>query len=88
MTGGLVKGALVDVPAVMADGLHNVPKLYGEKVEPRAPITDWKRGHIVAGKVCAIPLTWLPASQPARQPPPATVSTLGGVAFLIDVNLY
>lgn len=51
MTGSVVKGTLVDTPGALADGLHNVPRLYGEKVEKREAITDWKSGHVAAGKV-------------------------------------
>lgn len=40
----------VDVPLAVTDGLRNAPKLYGEKVEERAPITDWKSGAIEGGK--------------------------------------
>jgi hypothetical protein len=61
MTGSLVKGTLVTVPTALADGLHNVPKLYGEDVVAREPITDWKSGHKVAAKV----------SNPATGPTPA-----------------
>lgn len=51
MTGSLVKATLIDVPGALADGLHNVPRMYGENVENRETITDWKSGHAVAGKV-------------------------------------
>ncbi|KAF6836366.1 sterol glucosyltransferase [Colletotrichum musicola] len=40
----------VDVPLAVTDGLRNAPKLYGEKVEERAPITDWKSGAVEGGK--------------------------------------
>lgn len=40
----------VDVPLAVTDGLRNVPKLYGEKVEQRKPINDWKSGTIEGGK--------------------------------------
>ncbi|WYZ35207.1 hypothetical protein EsH8_I_001483 [Colletotrichum jinshuiense] len=40
----------VDVPLAVTDGFRAVPKLYGEKVPDRAPITDWKSGAMVGGK--------------------------------------
>ncbi|KAF5518137.1 Sterol 3-beta-glucosyltransferase UGT80B1 [Colletotrichum aenigma] len=40
----------LDVPLAVTDGLRNVPKLYGEKVEQRKPINDWKSGTIEGGK--------------------------------------
>lgn len=49
--GSLTKAILVDVPLALADGLHAVPSLYGEKVRDRGAVTDWKSGGAVAGKV-------------------------------------
>lgn len=40
----------LDVPLAVTEGLREAPKLYGEKVEARAPITDWKSGALVGGK--------------------------------------
>lgn len=42
---------VVDLPLAMADGLHAVPTLYGEKVRDYGPVTGWKSGSIVGGKV-------------------------------------
>ena len=54
MTGNLTKATLVDVPLALADGLHAVPKLYGEKVRDHGTVTDWKSGGAVTGKVLPI----------------------------------
>lgn len=51
MTSSLIKGTIVDVPMALADGLNNVPRLYGEQTEQRQPISDWKSGGEAAGKV-------------------------------------
>ena len=52
--GGTVgKAALVDVPLALTDGLREVPKLYGGTVRKHGPVTDWKSGGVVAGKVSA-----------------------------------
>lgn len=51
MAGSLTKGTLVDFPLALADGLYAVPSLYGEKVRDHGPVTDWKSGGAVAGKV-------------------------------------
>ncbi|GKT83915.1 sterol glucosyltransferase [Colletotrichum tofieldiae] len=40
----------LDVPVAVTEGLRVTPKLYGEKVADRAPITDWKSGATVGGK--------------------------------------
>ncbi|PVH67675.1 glycosyltransferase family 1 protein [Cadophora sp. DSE1049] len=48
--GTVTKATLVDVPLALTDGLHNVPKLYGEKVRDQGAVTDWKSGGAVAGK--------------------------------------
>lgn len=48
--GSLTKATLVDVPLALADGLHAVPRLYGEKVREHGAVTDWKSGGVVAGK--------------------------------------
>ncbi|PBP28023.1 hypothetical protein BUE80_DR000975 [Diplocarpon rosae] len=39
----LTKSA-VDMPKAAADGMHNVPELYGEKVREIGPIRGWKSG--------------------------------------------
>lgn len=52
MAGGLVEATLIDVPLALADGLHAVPMLYGEKPREQKVVTDWKSGGAVAGKVC------------------------------------
>lgn len=49
--GSITKSTLVSVPMALADGFHTVPTLYGEKVRDHGPLTDWKSGSIVAGKV-------------------------------------
>ncbi|RGP74453.1 hypothetical protein FLONG3_6012 [Fusarium longipes] len=50
MTTAVVKGTLVDFPLALADGLKNVPRLYGEEVRDHGPVTDWKSGGTVAAK--------------------------------------
>lgn len=50
----LFKGTMLDVPLAIAEGLRATPKLYGESVPDHEPITDWKSGAKVAGKVCGI----------------------------------
>ncbi|KAE8163337.1 hypothetical protein BDV40DRAFT_299467 [Aspergillus tamarii] len=50
MTSSLVKGTLLYTPTALAEGLRNVPRLYGEKPEKAVPIEDWKRGMTHAGK--------------------------------------
>jgi hypothetical protein len=44
-----MKGLYIDVPMAVADGFRYVPRLYGEEVRDRAPITDWKSGMVVGG---------------------------------------
>jgi hypothetical protein len=42
-----------DLTASLAQGLHNVPKLYGDKtVRTPEKITGWQSGLKAAGKVC------------------------------------
>ncbi|QKD57890.2 uncharacterized protein FOBCDRAFT_186963 [Fusarium oxysporum Fo47] len=50
MTTTVAKGALVDVPLALAEGLKNTPRLYGETVEDHGTIKDWKSGGVVAAK--------------------------------------
>jgi hypothetical protein len=52
MTTTVAKGALVDVPLALAEGLKNTPRLYGETVEDHGTVKDWKSGGVVAAKVC------------------------------------
>lgn len=46
----LTKGA-IDLPRAMADGLHNVPALYGDKVRDYGEIRGWKSGTLTGVKV-------------------------------------
>ncbi|KAH6677700.1 hypothetical protein B0J14DRAFT_536407 [Halenospora varia] len=48
--GNFFKGMVVDLPYAAAEGLRNVPKLYGEEVRDNGPVTDWKSGAVVGGK--------------------------------------
>ncbi|KAM6525894.1 hypothetical protein FALCPG4_011426 [Fusarium falciforme] len=50
MTGSVVKGTFVDFPMALGDGLRGVPRLYGEKVEKREKVHDWKSGTTAAAK--------------------------------------
>ncbi|KAK0710025.1 UDP-glucose,sterol transferase [Lasiosphaeria miniovina] len=50
MTGVLTKGMLVDMPLALAEGMKNVPKLYGEEVPDHGKVTDWQSGGKVAAK--------------------------------------
>jgi len=47
----LPKATLVDIPLALTEGLHQMPKLYGEKVRDHGKVTDMKSAGIVAGKV-------------------------------------
>ena len=51
MTSSLVNGALVETPIALAEGLRNVPRLYGDAPEKSVPIEDWKEGVTQTGKV-------------------------------------
>lgn len=55
MPSSLVKGTLVDAPTALAEGLRNVPRLYGERPERPVPIEGWKSGMTHAGKVSREP---------------------------------
>ncbi|CZR62698.1 related to sterol glucosyltransferase [Phialocephala subalpina] len=44
------KGLLVDIPLATAEGLRNVPALYGDTVRDHGTVTDWKSGALVGGK--------------------------------------
>lgn len=50
-SGDVLKGGVIDLPYALAEGLHNAPKLYGDKVVRHEPITDWKSGAVAGGKV-------------------------------------
>ncbi|KAI8279275.1 Sterol 3-beta-glucosyltransferase [Colletotrichum sp. SAR11_57] len=50
MTGAVAKGGLVDMPLALAEGLHNVPKLLGDKPRDNGKVEDWKSGGVVAAK--------------------------------------
>lgn len=43
--------SLVDLPLAMADGLHNVPALYGEEVRDMGAVRGWKSGGAKGLKV-------------------------------------
>jgi hypothetical protein len=44
------KGALLDVPLAVTEGMRNAPRLYGGEVYEPGVVTDWKSGGIAAGK--------------------------------------
>lgn len=46
----ITKGAFLDLPLALAEGMRNAPRLYGEQVE-RADVKDWKSGSVFAAKV-------------------------------------
>ncbi|KAH7369987.1 glycosyltransferase family 1 protein [Rhexocercosporidium sp. MPI-PUGE-AT-0058] len=48
--GGLPKATLVDFPLALTEGLHHMPRLYGEEVRNYGEVKDWKSGGVVAGK--------------------------------------
>lgn len=47
----LLKGAVIDMPMALADGLRHAPRMYGDKGRDYGPITGFKNGVTVAGKV-------------------------------------
>ena len=51
MSGVLVRGTLVDTPLALAEGMRNIPRLYGDEVKDYGKVTDWKSGGTVAAKV-------------------------------------
>jgi hypothetical protein len=51
MAGVLTKGMLVDMPLALAEGMKNVPRLYGEEVPDHGKVADWQSGGKVAAKV-------------------------------------
>lgn len=44
------KGLMVDIPLATAEGLRNVPALYGDKPRDHGTVTDWKSGALTGGK--------------------------------------
>ncbi|KAH6643326.1 glycosyltransferase family 28 domain-containing protein [Truncatella angustata] len=50
MAGVVTKGALVDMPLALAEGLKNVPRLYGEEIQDHGTVNDWQSGSKVAAK--------------------------------------
>ncbi|RAL14296.1 sterol glucosyltransferase [Aspergillus homomorphus CBS 101889] len=50
MSSSMVKGTLVQTPTALADGLRNVPRLYGDQPASAALIDGWKDGITEAGK--------------------------------------
>jgi hypothetical protein len=44
----------VDLPLAVADGLHNMPSLYGDEVRDFGCVRGWKSGGIVGMKVCCL----------------------------------
>lgn len=42
------KGALVDLPLAVAEGMRSVPRLYGENIRDHNKVTDWRSGASVA----------------------------------------
>ncbi|KAI8298065.1 Sterol 3-beta-glucosyltransferase [Colletotrichum sp. SAR11_240] len=50
MTGAVAKGGLVDMPLALTEGLHNVPRLLGDKPRDNGKVEDWKSGGVVAAK--------------------------------------
>ncbi|KAH9212963.1 putative sterol glucosyltransferase [Leptodontidium sp. 2 PMI_412] len=50
MVGVLPRATLVDFPLAMTEGLHHMPRLYGEEVRDHGQVKDWKSGGVVAGK--------------------------------------
>ncbi|KAH7416725.1 glycosyltransferase family 1 protein [Cadophora sp. MPI-SDFR-AT-0126] len=50
MIGVLPKATLVDFPLAITEGLHHMPRLYGDEVRNHGQVKDWKSGGVVAGK--------------------------------------
>ncbi|KAF7880784.1 uncharacterized protein EAF01_011949 [Botrytis porri] len=46
----LPKATLVDFPLALTEGLHHMPRLYGDEVRDHGKVKDWKSGGVVAGK--------------------------------------
>ena len=55
--GAMAKGALLDLPLALTEGLRNAPRLYGAEADDYGRAKDWKSGCVVGGKVSTgIPL--------------------------------
>jgi hypothetical protein len=52
----LVKGAVIDMPMALADGLRHAPRMYGDKGRDYGQITGIKSGLSMAGKVRSVPI--------------------------------
>ncbi|KAF7514854.1 hypothetical protein G7054_g14948 [Neopestalotiopsis clavispora] len=50
MAGTFTKGTLVSTPLALAEGLRNMPRLYGEEVKDYEKVKDWQSGGKVAAK--------------------------------------
>ncbi|EDO02434.1 hypothetical protein SS1G_04910 [Sclerotinia sclerotiorum 1980 UF-70] len=50
MVGVVPKATLVDFPLALTEGLHHMPRLYGDEVRGHGKVKDWKSGGVVAGK--------------------------------------
>jgi hypothetical protein len=55
--GSFGKGFYIDIPVAAADGFRSVPRLYGEAVPERPPITDWKSGAMEGGRNLVVGLS-------------------------------
>ena len=49
-----LKNAAVDVPVAVADSFRSMARSCGDQVRDHGPVTDWKSGVEVAGKVRSI----------------------------------
>ncbi|KAK7052327.1 glycosyltransferase family 1 protein [Favolaschia claudopus] len=49
-----IRGASIDIPIAFAEGMRNIPKLYGEEVRDYGPVKDWKSGIVVGGKALVL----------------------------------
>lgn len=47
------KGALVDIPLAMTEGMRSIPRHFGTEVRDHGRVTDAKSGAVVAGKTFA-----------------------------------
>ncbi|KAB8229652.1 uncharacterized protein BDW43DRAFT_322041 [Aspergillus alliaceus] len=53
LAGSIAKGALVDIPLALTEGLHQMPALYNDKPREYDTVDSAKRGGIVAAKSLA-----------------------------------
>ena len=60
MVGVVPKATLVDFPLALTEGLHHIPRLYGEEVRNHGQVKDWKSGGVVAGKVHKRRISYFP----------------------------